>query len=192
MCGRRGAVLPSPPWELCSSNIPWEWWIFFTFRGPASPSVAVQSIPTYVRDPPPVSQEFILFTISLLADWMPVCADLCHRRCLYMCALGSADGWHTFQHATETMIDTALHAQVPTTALRGGNFLSDFIILKKKKKHYCKIVRPLAASLPSFPVLSMLCACVCVDSRACLLCHRLPKLQPQECKITSTREISCL
>lgn len=63
---------------------------------------------------------------------------------------------------------------------------------KKKKKHYCKIVRPLAASLPSFPVLSMLCVCVCVDSRACLLCHRLPKLQPQECKITSTREISCL
>ncbi len=63
-------------------------------------------------------------------------------------------------------------------------------------------VRSLVTSLPKFPLFSTLCVyvcvcvcvCVCVNSHVfvCLLCHRWPKLEPQECEITSTRGISRL
>lgn len=107
---------------------------FFNFQGPCVTLLRL------CKAPPPTSMtpsdkpgvhpfhQSVCWQIECL-----VCADWCHRRCLHLCALGSAAGWHPFQHVTETMIDMALRARVPTTARRGGNFLSDFIILGKKK-----------------------------------------------------------
>lgn len=51
--------------------------------------------------------------------------------------------------------------------------------------------------ISKFSFFLVYCARMCVvcaisNVFVCLLCHRWPKLEPQECEITSTRGISCL
>lgn len=168
MCGRRGAVLPSPPRELCSSNLPWEWRFFFfsLSGGPASPCSGCAKHPRLLHlhpRPPLISQEFILFTdqsagrlnarvcrlVSPVLP-LPVCARiswwLAHVQTCY---------WN---HDWYGSACSGSHR-----SMKGRRLPQRFHNSRKEKKMQSwKIVRPLAASLPSLPVLSTPCVWVCV------------------------------